>query len=203
MAEVLTDDLVVGDSIGVGVGSDTVNESAGLNGSGAGEIDLASSSNSGNVTAASTTAPLGPTPVEDDKKGFTPLLPLARVKKIIKSDPDVNMVASDSCLLIAKSTELFLTQLVERSFAYAQREKRRTLQYKDVANAVNISDNLFFLSDVIPAQKTGKQITELLKTKHKQALASATFSSVAKPEDDIDSTGVKEGEEDDEEEIDI
>jgi hypothetical protein len=31
-------------------------------------------------------------------------LPLARVRKIIKSDPDVKLISSDSTFLIAKST---------------------------------------------------------------------------------------------------
>ena len=130
------------------------------------------------------------TAVEEEKKGSNPVLPLARVKKIIKSDPEVNMVASDSCLLIARSTELFLTELVSRSWVFAQREKRKTVQYKDVANAVNMHDNLFFLSDVIPPQKTGKQITDLLRSKQKLAASSSASAAPShRLTDDATETG--------------
>ena len=145
--------------------------------------------------------------LEEDKKGVNPLLPLARVKKIIKSDPDVNMVGGDSCLMIAKSTEFFLAHLVELSYIHAQKEKRKTLQYKDVANAVNANDNLFFLTDVIPPQKTGKQISALLKSKQNRNSAptgiptsSSTLSQTSLQDDSSHSTTLQS---DNEEEIDI
>lgn len=43
-------------------------------------------------------------PNEDDE-GLR--IPLARVKRIIKQDPDVKLIATDSCFLISKATVCF------------------------------------------------------------------------------------------------
>lgn len=40
----------------------------------------------------------------DKNQKTSTLLPLARVKRIIKSDPDVKLISSDACFLVAKAT---------------------------------------------------------------------------------------------------
>ncbi|KAI8335756.1 histone-fold-containing protein [Chlamydoabsidia padenii] len=97
---------------------------------------------------ASDTAPTAAT-----KKERIPgqsLLPLARVKRIIKDDPDVTLVNAEATHCIASATELFMEYLVNEGFSRAQKNKRKTIFYKDLASAVNQTDAFEFLEDVIP-----------------------------------------------------
>ncbi|GMN28232.1 hypothetical protein TIFTF001_001964 [Ficus carica] len=77
-------------------------------------------------------------------------LPLARVKRIMKSDEDVKMISSDTPILFSKASELFIMELTLRSWMQTQECKRRTVQRCDIARAIH-SDELFdFLQDVVP-----------------------------------------------------
>ena len=59
-------------------------------------------------------------------------VPMARVKRIIKEDPEVDKVASDAVLAISAATEIFLEYFVQHAYQYTKRDKRRTVQYKDL-----------------------------------------------------------------------
>lgn len=59
-------------------------------------------------------------------------LPLARIKKIMKSDEDVRMISSETPVLFAKACEIFITELTYRAWAYTLDSKRRTLQVKNI-----------------------------------------------------------------------
>lgn len=59
------------------------------------------------------------------------IFPLARIKKIMKADKDVNLVSADAVNLVSLATELFLDSLVKRASDISQNEKRRTILYKD------------------------------------------------------------------------
>eukprot|EP01088_Endostelium_zonatum_P015288 TRINITY_DN3680_c0_g1_i1.p1 TRINITY_DN3680_c0_g1~~TRINITY_DN3680_c0_g1_i1.p1 ORF type:complete len:145 (-),score=54.67 TRINITY_DN3680_c0_g1_i1:371-805(-) len=48
--------------------------------------------------------------------------PLARIRKIIKSDPEVKMVATDATLAISRSTELFVEMLVKEAYNNSPKE---------------------------------------------------------------------------------
>lgn len=69
-------------------------------------------------------------------------LPVARVKKIIKEDPDIKVVKQTAVIAIAKSTELFLEFLVKQSLVNTKSDGRKIIQYKDLG----IKITLFFLS---------------------------------------------------------
>ncbi|KAF9931873.1 hypothetical protein FBU30_009453 [Linnemannia zychae] len=77
-------------------------------------------------------------------------LPVARVKRIIKEDKDVQMVSNDAVFLISLATELFLESFTAKAFNLAKIEKRKTVSYKDLATAVTQHDSLEFLQDVVP-----------------------------------------------------
>eukprot|EP01102_Stenamoeba_stenopodia_P007446 TRINITY_DN2085_c0_g1_i1.p2 TRINITY_DN2085_c0_g1~~TRINITY_DN2085_c0_g1_i1.p2 ORF type:complete len:144 (+),score=44.85 TRINITY_DN2085_c0_g1_i1:166-597(+) len=85
-------------------------------------------------------------------------LPIARVKKIIKADKDVKYLSGEASILLAKSAELFLEYLVTAAYERVKREKRRTLNYNDVATVVSEMDVLEFLTDVIPKQKPKREV---------------------------------------------
>ena len=76
-------------------------------------------------------------------------LPLARIKRIMKSDEDVRMISAEAPVLIAKACELFILDLSIRSWNYSQLHKRRTLQKEDIREAIQKTDIFDFLVDVI------------------------------------------------------
>jgi nuclear transcription factor Y, gamma len=63
-------------------------------------------------------------------------LPLARIKKIMKSDEDVRMISSEAPVLFAKACELFILELTHRAWAFSEANKRRTLQQSDLTAAI-------------------------------------------------------------------
>lgn len=96
-------------------------------------------------------------------------LPLARVKKIMKSEefiahelereslaradqkpPTKFMIASDAPLLMSKACELLIRELSVRAWQHTERNRRRTLQRQDVHAAVGESEVFDFLVDIVP-----------------------------------------------------
>uniref|UniRef100_A0A182KFX9 Nuclear transcription factor Y subunit gamma n=1 Tax=Anopheles christyi TaxID=43041 RepID=A0A182KFX9_9DIPT len=78
------------------------------------------------------------------------LLPLARIKKIMKLDEDVKMISSDAPLLFAKAIEIFIQELTLRAWLHTEHNKRRTLQRSDIAMAITKYDQFDFLIDIVP-----------------------------------------------------
>ncbi|KAF3310363.1 hypothetical protein TWF173_009829 [Orbilia oligospora] len=82
----------------------------------------------------------------------TSYLPLARVRKIIKLDDDIDACTPAAAFLISVAAEEFIWHIAEQAHKMTKVEKkpRKNIQYKDLANAVARIDNLEFLADVIP-----------------------------------------------------
>ena len=81
--------------------------------------------------------------------GGSVVLPLARVKKLCKADPDVKNLSGDAVNLTAKATELFIAYLAEHAALAALRAKRRTVRATDLATAIRKQDHLgLFLGDM-------------------------------------------------------
>uniref|UniRef100_A0A182MBD8 Nuclear transcription factor Y subunit gamma n=1 Tax=Anopheles culicifacies TaxID=139723 RepID=A0A182MBD8_9DIPT len=78
------------------------------------------------------------------------VLPLARIKKIMKLDEDVKMISSDAPLLFAKAIEIFIQELTLRAWLHTEHNKRRTLQRSDIAMAITKYDQFDFLIDIVP-----------------------------------------------------
>ncbi|KAJ9121547.1 hypothetical protein QFC22_002166 [Naganishia vaughanmartiniae] len=74
---------------------------------------------------------------QDEFKTFG--LPLARIKKVMKSDPEVKVI--------------FIAELTCRAWLVAESHKRRTLQKSDVASAIGFSDMFDFLIDIVPREE--------------------------------------------------
>ncbi|XP_054644955.1 DNA polymerase epsilon subunit 4 [Dunckerocampus dactyliophorus] len=72
-------------------------------------------------------------------------LPLARIKALMKTDPDVSLASQESVFIIAKATELFVEMIAKDALVYAQQGKRKTLQRKDLDNAIEAVDEFAFL----------------------------------------------------------
>ncbi|KAG5440200.1 hypothetical protein PCANB_001769 [Pneumocystis canis] len=88
--------------------------------------------------------------IENDNHDFkTHQIPLARIKKVMKTDENVKMISTEAPILFAKSCDIFITELTLRAWIHAQEDKRRTLQKSDIANAISKSDMFDFLLDII------------------------------------------------------
>jgi histone H3/H4 len=79
-------------------------------------------------------------------------LPLARIKKVMKADPDVKMISAEAPILFAKGCDIFITELTMRAWIHAEENKRRTLQRSDIASALAKSDMFDFLIDIVPRE---------------------------------------------------
>ncbi|XP_062196741.1 nuclear transcription factor Y subunit C-6-like [Phragmites australis] len=77
-------------------------------------------------------------------------LPLARIKKIMKADEDVRMIAAEAPVVFARACEMFILELTHRGWAHAEENKRRTLQKSDIAAAVARTEVFDFLVDIVP-----------------------------------------------------
>jgi histone H3/H4 len=76
-------------------------------------------------------------------------LPLARIKRIMKSDEDVRMISAEAPVLFAKACEMFILEMTLRSWNYSENNKRKTLLKEDVKEAIQRTDIFDFLVDVI------------------------------------------------------
>ncbi|KAI0022042.1 CCAAT-binding protein subunit HAP5 [Xylariomycetidae sp. FL0641] len=80
-------------------------------------------------------------------------LPLARIKKVMKADPEVKMISAEAPILFAKGCDIFITELTMRAWIHAEENKRRTLQRSDIASALAKSDMFDFLIDIVPREE--------------------------------------------------
>ncbi|GAA6023312.1 hypothetical protein JCM11491_006891 [Sporobolomyces phaffii] len=88
---------------------------------------------------------------EDDFKHQA--LPLARIKKVAKMDPDVQMISSEVTVLFEKACQIFIQELTARAHLVSIESKRRTISRTDVAQAVSKSDTFDFLIDIVPREE--------------------------------------------------
>lgn len=64
---------------------------------------------------------------------------VARVKKIISQDDDINSCSNNAAFVITVATEMFLQHLVEQSHnvVKSERKPRRNIQYRDVGQYIS------------------------------------------------------------------
>lgn len=75
------------------------------------------------------------------------VLPLARIKKIMKLDDEVKMISAEAPLLFAKAAEIFIHELTLRAWIHTEDNKRRTLQVRQVNLSENTDNNLNFIRE--------------------------------------------------------
>ena len=78
-------------------------------------------------------------------------LPISKIKKIMKFDPEVTMANQDAVFLVAKATEMFIEGLVKHAGTCITRGKRKTVQKRDIEFAVDSVNNFAFLEGVLEA----------------------------------------------------
>ncbi|EPQ01385.1 DNA polymerase epsilon subunit 4 [Myotis brandtii] len=75
-------------------------------------------------------------------------LPLARVKALVKADPDVTLAGQEAIFILARAAELFVETIAKDAYCCAQQGKRKTLQRRDLDNAIEAVDEFAFLEEV-------------------------------------------------------
>merc|ERR1711865_466278 len=112
--------------------------------------------------------------IETNTDFKTQQLPLARIKKIMKSDEDVRMISAEAPVVFAQACELFIMELTSRAWAITEENKRRTLQKSDVAQAIQQGDFYDFLVDIIPPDSSrmpGSKVDNVaMQQAHRQQL---------------------------------
>jgi histone H3/H4 len=91
--------------------------------------------------------------------------PLARIKKIMKLNPNVCLIGSEVPVVLVKACELFMRDLTMRTWTETEERKRKTLGLGDLETACR-RDEVFdflidFTSDVV---KPGKEIEKRTTT---------------------------------------
>jgi len=116
--------------------------------------------------------------IENTKAFKRHKLPLARIKKIMKSDEDVRMISAEAPILFAKACEMFIIELTIRSWIHTEEGKRRTLQRNDIASAISKTDIFDFLIDIVPrddGKPTKKELQQGGRIINSQELASQQY----------------------------
>jgi len=75
-------------------------------------------------------------------------LPLAKVRTIMKSSPDVENVSQESLFLITKATELFIIYLTKLS--QRNDNNMNEVNYGDLSAVVQRKESMEFLHDIVP-----------------------------------------------------
>ncbi|XP_037554040.1 DNA polymerase epsilon subunit 4 [Nematolebias whitei] len=93
--------------------------------------------------------PTGPAAAASVSHNRLSKLPLTRIKALMKTDPDVSLASQESVFIIAKATELFVEMIAKDALVYVQQGKRKTLQRKDLDNAIEAIDEFAFLEGTL------------------------------------------------------
>ncbi|KAJ3074361.1 hypothetical protein HDU98_011430 [Podochytrium sp. JEL0797] len=141
------------------------------------------------------TDPTHPNPAHSSARA--PQIPLSRVKAIMKEDEDVSMIAADSIIALAFAGELFLEYFAEKTFEATQRDKRRTVAYKDMARTVREVSNLNFLEDLFPPP----QMTVKKPRKKKAEIEDKAEDGIDAMEDEDDQNNANDNADDDAEDV--
>ncbi|MCP8718034.1 MAG: NFYB/HAP3 family transcription factor subunit [Asgard group archaeon] len=121
---------------------------------------------------------------EQDESQSNLTLPIARIKRIFKLDPDYAGASASAVYTAGLATELFVQYFVEQASLLAKMDKRKKIQYKDFANAVSAHDSLNFLSDTVPKTHPIGELVQQKKVHVKQPTSKVSEPSTNGTSDD-------------------
>jgi len=64
------------------------------------------------------------------------MLPLARISKICKFDPEMNGISGEAAKLLTFATEIYVKLLAKEACRWAQNKSRKTIQKRDIEKAI-------------------------------------------------------------------
>lgn len=100
----------------------------------------------------------------------SPHLPLSKIKKIAKTDPEFLMTSHGAFIATSFATELFIQLFTEKTLSLSQlhskKNKNKRLVYADMAECVSKFEEYQFLGDVVPKTKDLKQLVKENKVRY-------------------------------------
>lgn len=108
----------------------------------------------------------------DEFKRNAPHLPISKLKKIAKSDPDYIITSSNAFVATAFATELFVQSLTEEMLALSQLSNKSAntksvrLTYNNLSECVTRKENFQFLEDVVPKTKNLRTLVKENKIRY-------------------------------------
>lgn len=81
-------------------------------------------------------------------------LPVARIKNMMKVDPDTPVISPEAAFCLAKAAEKFIEVLSKQSYAETINSKRKTLARKDLTMGVEKDDRMVH-RQIYPGQEQG------------------------------------------------
>lgn len=113
------------------------------------------------------------------------VLPVARVRKIVKLDPDVKGLSKEGIQLITKASELFVAALGTSSVQVATLQNRRKIVPDDILQVCETKPSFMFLQEdirsLIDEQKEEHKIKEKAKAEEAKSKANSEANSGVKP----------------------
>ncbi|CAF0868287.1 unnamed protein product [Brachionus calyciflorus] len=101
-------------------------------------------------------------------RGVQPLVPMTRVRTIMKSSPEITQINQDVLFVVAKATELFINQFVRDSFKNVN--KSEELDYKKLADLVVKEEKFDFLSEIVPHKIKAKDALKEIEAEKKKSI---------------------------------
>ncbi|EEF29779.1 DNA polymerase epsilon subunit, putative [Ricinus communis] len=95
--------------------------------------------------------------IGESENGTMCSFPMARIKRIIKTEDIGSKLTQDVVFLVNKATEMFLEQFCEEAYECAVREENESLAYKHLSSVVSGQRRFDFLSDFVPKQLKAKE----------------------------------------------
>jgi DNA-directed RNA polymerase I subunit RPA43 len=113
------------------------------------------------------------------------ILPVARIRKICKLDPEVRNLSKEALLLVTKAAELMTAKLAAETVRVAQIQNRRKLLPDDVAQVCSSREQFVFLRDDIQDLAREAKVAAAANSNSKgsksKGAASADGEPVGKP----------------------
>ncbi|KAJ6715775.1 HISTONE-LIKE TRANSCRIPTION FACTOR AND ARCHAEAL HISTONE FAMILY PROTEIN EXPRESSED [Salix koriyanagi] len=93
---------------------------------------------------------------EGEEDGTACRFPMARIKRIIKSEDSDSLLSQDVVFLVNKATEKFLEQFSDEAYDFSVQDRKKSLAYKHLSTVVSKRRRFDFLSDFVPGKLKAK-----------------------------------------------
>ena len=98
------------------------------------------------------------------------ILPLARVRKIMKLDKEVKNSSKEAALMVQWCTELFLGQLTDEAYGVCKKQRKKMIKYEDISATVRKNEQMLFLAQDFPPINRRSKASSMSKTKKNKSL---------------------------------
>jgi len=95
------------------------------------------------------------------------VLPVSRIRTIMKSSPDVPNIGQDAIAAMTKATELFIQMLAKN--AHKSGKQKKNIDYADLANMIQNKTTLEFLHEIIPRKLTVRECYQLMESQDEES----------------------------------